>query len=96
MKNEAKNCKVSIFGDVYSLVSDENQEHLMQVASQVDAMMKEIASKLPNAEVKKIAVLAALRLACQSNKNHHIHTSQEEQAQSLIKLIDSYLLSWCR
>ena len=56
--------KVSIFGDQYTIKTDESSEHIVQAAALVDSTMKEIAcaSKL---DTKSIAVLAALRIAHQ-------------------------------
>ncbi len=60
MKNSSK---LLIFGDHYSVVSDESQSQLTHAAAQVDALMKEISAKVPHIDDKRIAVLAALQLA---------------------------------
>lgn len=60
MKNSYK---LLIFGDHYSVVSDESQSQLAHAASMVDSLMKEISSKVPHIDEKRVAVLAALQLA---------------------------------
>jgi cell division protein ZapA (FtsZ GTPase activity inhibitor) len=55
--------KLLIFGDHYSIVSDESYTHITKAAAQVDALMKEIAAKAVHVDEKRIAVLVALQLA---------------------------------
>lgn len=62
MKN---NYKLLIFDDQYSVVSDESQAHITKAAAMVDALMREIASKLSNVDEKRVAVLVALQMASQ-------------------------------
>lgn len=61
--SNVKQYKVTIFGDHYSLMSDESEETILKVASFVDTMMKEIAEKSKLQDGKKVAVLAALKAA---------------------------------
>jgi len=61
--NETKSYKLSIFGDHYTVVSDESEVHLLESAHMVDMIMKDIAQKSRNPDAKKIAVLAALKVA---------------------------------
>lgn len=60
MKNSYK---LLIFGDHYSVVSDESQSQLAHAASMIDSLMKEISTKVPHIDEKRVAVLAALQLA---------------------------------
>lgn len=55
--------KLLIFGDHYSVVSDESNAQITKAASMVDAMMKEISSKASQVDEKRIAVLVALQMA---------------------------------
>ena len=62
--NKTRNCKVTIFGESYSLITSESEEHVVQAAHQVDLIIKEIAHKSTNnIDEKKCAVLTALRFA---------------------------------
>jgi cell division protein ZapA (FtsZ GTPase activity inhibitor) len=65
MSSERKLYRVDIDGELYSLVSDEGPEHIMQAAYQVDQLIREIAAKSSNSTIdgKKIAVLVALQMA---------------------------------
>ena len=78
--------KVSIFGDQYTIKTDESPELIAKAASLVDSTMKEIAcaSKFDS---KSIAVLAALRIA------HKMLIASQSQAQyeALIACIDHEL-----
>lgn len=67
--------KLLIFGDHYSIVSDESQAQITKAAAQVDALMKEISAKATHVDEKRIAVLVALQLASkllvlESNQEH--------------------------
>lgn len=67
--------KLLIFGDHYSIVSDESQAQITKAAAYVDVLMKEISSKAVHVDEKRIAVLVALQLASkvlalESNKEY--------------------------
>ncbi len=64
MSAEIKKYKARIFGELYVVVSDEDETMVTEVVHTVDSMMKELASK-PSAvaiDAKRIAVLTALRV----------------------------------
>jgi len=62
MSAEIKKYKARIFGELYAIVSDEDEEFVAEIVNKVDSFMKEIAAKPSVAiDAKKIAVLAALR-----------------------------------
>ncbi|HEV2602010.1 MAG TPA: cell division protein ZapA [Candidatus Babeliales bacterium] len=63
IEKKAQGCKVLIFGHEYSLVTTESEDHIVQSARHVDAIMQEIASHAVVTDERKIAVLAALRIA---------------------------------
>ena len=78
--------KVSIFGDQYTVKTDESGDLIVKAADLVDSTMKEIA-RASTLDVKSIAVLAALRIA------HQMMSSEQNQAthEALIHLIDQEL-----
>jgi len=84
MMNEKKSYKVQIFEENYVLSSDEPQELVVKAAQLVDASMKEISRQSSIADVKKIAVLSALRIA---NKLllYEQDLGQQEQAMNTLK-----------
>lgn len=62
MSAEIKKYKARIFGELYSIVSDEPEAVVAEVVNKVDSYMKEIASKTSmTVDSKRIAVLAALK-----------------------------------
>lgn len=77
--------KLLIFGDHYSIVSDESQAHITKAAAQVDALMKEISAKANHVDEKRIAVLVALQLA---SKLLALESNQEHMQGCHKKLID--------
>ena len=74
MKN---NYKLLIFGEHYSVVSDESSAQINKAAALLDSLLKEAASKLSQVDEKRIAILIALQLV---NKTLSLE-SQIEQAQ---------------
>lgn len=55
--------KLEIFDEIYTVVSDEPEERVLEASMVVDDLMKEMAAQAPHLEVKKMAILAALQLA---------------------------------
>ena len=93
MNEKKTNLKIHIFGDEYSLLSDESHEHIKQAALLVDDCMQDIVQKSSISSEKKIAVLGALRLA---SKMMHLESLIQEHAkkeQDLIHGIDRVLIS---
>lgn len=91
--SNVKQYKVTIFGDHYSLMSDESDESILKAASMVDAMMKEIADKSKIQDGKKVAVLAALRVASVLTKLESEREAEKRHYQKLNDLIDPELFS---
>lgn len=61
--NEAKNYIIRILNDQYTLSSDESQEHINKSSELVNLFIREIVDRNKQMEHKKVAVLAALRMA---------------------------------
>jgi cell division protein ZapA (FtsZ GTPase activity inhibitor) len=61
--SSAQKIKVTIYGDTYTLVTDEPEEFVRATATTVDSLMVDMAQRMGNVESRKIAVLAALQLA---------------------------------
>lgn len=58
-------CKVSVFGEVYSLITDEAEEQVIASARLVDTLMRKVSDVSQGADPKRVAVLVALQLAGQ-------------------------------
>ncbi|HED09418.1 MAG TPA: cell division protein ZapA [Caldithrix abyssi] len=55
--------KVNIFGSEYSLIGDEDENSVRQIAAIVDEKMREIDHSTNITSITKIAILAALNIA---------------------------------
>ncbi len=55
--------KVNIFGSEYSLIGDEDENSVRQIAAIVDEKMREIDHSTNVTSITKIAILAALNIA---------------------------------
>ena len=63
MTREAKKYNLTILGQAYTIVSDEPESLVMNAASLIDSMMKEIVQKGKHLDGQKAAVLTALQYA---------------------------------
>ncbi len=61
--------KVSLFGEIHALVSDDSETLVLGSVHVVDALMKEIAQQTRCTDIKQLALLAALHLAQQQLKD---------------------------
>lgn len=86
--NSTKNVKVLVFGDQYSLVSDEPVEQVYEAARHVDLLMREVADALSHLENKKIAVLVALQIMSKYLALQSAATHDDQKKKELIDMID--------
>lgn len=89
--NEAKRIEVVLFGESYSVISDEPIERVERIAKQVDDLMQLIARRTGLADVKKIAVLAALKLATNQLELEELVGKTDNDCARLIALVDRNL-----
>jgi cell division protein ZapA (FtsZ GTPase activity inhibitor) len=87
--NEAKNYTIRIFNDQYIIQSDEPDELVHSATQKVDALIHEITDKNKNIDPKKVAVLAALRLASQLVHMEYLCDDIRRKEQELIVIVDS-------
>lgn len=84
MSSPLQKYKVSLFGEVYSLVSDESEVTLLHSASLVDGLMKEMAQQTRCTDAKKLALLVALHLAKQQlNEQNKLLNLIEDELNSV-------------
>lgn len=80
---EKKQFQIKVFGEQYSIMSDESEQRVQEVTSLVDSLMTEInkhtASSLPP---HKVAVLASLRIAT-------MLLAQQDEERACIEQIDA-------
>jgi cell division protein ZapA (FtsZ GTPase activity inhibitor) len=91
MMNEKKSYKVQIFEETYVLSSDEPEALVVKAAEMVDASMKEISHKFAITDVKKIAVLTALRIADKLLHGEREHAKTKERTVALKDYIEQEL-----
>ena len=91
MMNEKKSYKVQIFEEHYVLSSDESESRVLKAAEMVDMAMKEISHHFAITDVKKIAVLSALRIASTLLQNECMSDTQEQKMVTLKDYIDQEL-----
>ena len=93
MNVEKKKIKIEIFNEQYSLVSDEDESILLRASQIIDTLMKEIADKSSLKDEKKIAVLAALRIASKLVNAEKSLQCYESRQKELAEMIDKKGLS---
>lgn len=91
MNKENKKYKVSILGESYSIVSDEDQNLITQAAQLVDLRMEEIDQLAVISEPKKIAVLAALQIASELVRLKAQADQAKLHQKALVDIIDQAL-----
>lgn len=93
MMNEKKSYKVQIFEEHYVLSSDESEALVLKAAEIVDASMKEVSHQFAITDVKKIAVLSALRIANKLLHCEREHGMNEQKIVALKSYIEEELSS---
>jgi cell division protein ZapA (FtsZ GTPase activity inhibitor) len=82
MKRDIQNYQVTILGDMYTIASDESEEHVVRCANYVHVLIQEFIQKMPHIPFKTAAIFVALKLASKILKsedhmreNHEIHSN---------------------
>ncbi len=83
MTKDAKKYKITIFGDSFTIVTDESEEHIMHAALRVETQMKELAERLGATDVKRLAMLASFQIV---SKLLHLELYLEQENQLASKL----------
>ncbi len=92
MINTKKSYKVTIFGDQYTLVSDDSEQHILHISEMVDSIMKEVAQKTKLSDAKKFAVYAALQLASKLATMETTSKMNMQAQEELLNKIEQELL----
>ena len=89
--------QVEIFGQVYTIRSSASALRVMELASYVDAKMKEISSTSLLLNTTKIAILAALDIADElfalREEKAHLEKELEQKTIELVQTIDKHIVS---
>jgi cell division protein ZapA len=91
---EAKSIRVRIYGTEYPLRVD-NEELTVKAAGQLDRMMQELHSQIPDQPPTTLAVLSALNLSEElthvKDDNVLLTRKVEQELQSITQLLDGVL-----
>lgn len=91
MNNEVKSYKLAIFNEHYSFSSDESERYITQAAERIDAYMKNIASQTGLTDIKKIAILAAMRLSSDLIKAEETNKAVQDKELNIIARLEKVL-----
>ena len=89
MMKEIKKLKVNIFGESYSISTDENEEDVQQAVEMVNTLIKDITAKTNFRDNFKVVVLVALQLASRLNKKSKQCDLWFSDAKRLNNLLDN-------
>lgn len=89
--DNVKRYTISIGGHQYIIVSDEHPETVNAAAQTVDEMVASILHQRSDVPFEKAAVLAALKLAQQSQTLEETVASQRKRSNELVALIDEHM-----
>lgn len=89
--NEAKRIEVLLYGESYSVISDESEAKVLEIAKQVDELMRLVARRTGLSDVKKIAVLTALKLATNQYKLEEETAGYKKTCEQLINSVSDHL-----
>ncbi len=86
--NDINKYTVSLFGESYTIVSDENEEHLVETSQRVDQMMQDVSRESGITDYRRVAVLAALQLASNVQKLEQQIDDYDSKGQQLVEHIE--------
>jgi cell division protein ZapA (FtsZ GTPase activity inhibitor) len=81
----------NIFNEKYQIVSDSQEDLVSKAVARVDALMKDISSKLESKDKGRVAILAALKLAEELVSMEELLDSEDQEACSLASRIEKEL-----
>ena len=88
MDSELKKYRARIFGDTYSIVSDEKETLILEAVKIVDGIMRDIADASQIADPKKIAVLTALKIAARSLNFEAVMEHEKRLSSRIMNVLD--------
>ncbi len=91
MMQEKKKYQINIFDESYTIVSDEPENEIKNAISHVNSLINEITENSGNRDIKKIAVLVALKIAKQMIRLEENNRLIKHHENSLIDKIENEL-----
>jgi len=89
--SELKKQTVTIFDDLYTIVSDEPEELFSQAIHYVNDLMSTVSLQSKIIDKKRVAVLATLHMAVQVKKLEEQLDALKNREKSLIDSVDRFL-----
>ena len=83
MNTSMKSIDVEMFGEHFTVISDEPEDRVIEASMVVDDLMKEYAAKAPHVEVRKLALLTALQVASKLVAAEEVLASKNSQDKAL-------------
>ena len=90
MIHDMKKYQINVFEESFTIVSDDSEKLVMDTVSYVDSLMKEISLKSATLDPKKVAILAALKIASKSFKLESELEKIKKLEDHLSTLIDDF------
>jgi len=84
----SKRHTIQICGESYTIVSDESEEQIRSSVAMVDTLMREIAGGSVSSSLKKVAVLAALKLSLEMDGLKSELNQVQEAVQNLVGQVE--------
>lgn len=78
MSGKGQAVPVTIFGQSYTLRTDQKPSYIQNLAEYVDGRMREVADLTRTADTAKIAILAALNIADELHRRGDAEPADEE------------------
>lgn len=88
MIHDMRKYQIKIFEESFTIVSDDSEKLVMDTVSYVDSLMKEISLKSAILDSKKVAILAALKIASNALKLEAELEKIKKHEERLSNLID--------
>ncbi len=88
MDTELKKYRARIFGDTYSIVSDENEILILEAVKILDSTMREIADEAQHVDPKQIAVLTALKIASRALRIEAVMEQEKRLSSRIMNVLD--------
>jgi cell division protein ZapA len=84
--------EVEIFGQTFTVTSEDDEQYVRELASYVDQRMRQIGGNAKTAVPLRVAIMAALSIADEyhkaSQRESEIHTEAERLSSVLLKRIE--------
>ncbi len=84
---------ISVFGEQYTIMSDDGPEAVALLAVRADALMRDIAAKTAVRDVKRISILALLKVIHQLQEFESDKQKKDHEGSQLVQYINQQLSS---